>query len=272
MKVGYSLRDKPIKVSKQAQEQLLQTRAFSIISEFKALGQDEKAQLYWKNTLRQLNNNKLLIAAEIAQQWGWNKIAILSVSEAKNWGDISLRFPFEYEDIIAKNALENTLPSSIIYGLIRRESMFDPLAKSPAGALGLMQIMPATGQQIGKDLNQRGQTKAVLLDAETNLKYGSFYYKQMLDTFSGHYALAAAAYNAGPNSVKRWIKFDDTLASDIWIETIPYKETRGYVAAVLTYAMIYQQRLPEKNTLISEFLQDISSASFNTKRAITKNN
>ena len=272
MQLSYSLRNKPIKVGKEQKEQLLQTPAFSIISEFKALGRDKQARLYWKNTLWQLNDNELLIAAKVAQQWGWNKLAILSVAEAKNWGDISLRFPLGYVDSVAQNAIDNTLPASIIYGLIRRESMFDPLAESPVGALGLMQIMPATGKRIVKDLNHRWRTKSVLLDAEKNLKYGSFYYKQMLDTFSGHYALAAAAYNAGPHRVKRWLKFDGTLASDIWIETIPYKETRGYVAAVLTYAIIYQQRLPEKNTLISEFLQDVSSAALNTKLALAENN
>ncbi len=272
MKLSYSLRDKPIKASKEQQEQLLQTRDFSIISEFKALGKEKLARLYWKNTIGQLNNTELLIGAKVAQQWGWNKLAILSVAEAKNWGDISLRFPLEYENSVAQNAIDNTLPASIIYGLIRRESMFDPLAESPVGALGLMQIMPATGKRIVKDLNHRWRTKSVLLNAEKNLKYGSFYYKQMLDTFSGNYALAAAAYNAGPHRVKRWLKFDGTLASDIWIETIPYKETRGYVAAVLTYAIIYQQRLPEKNTLISEFLQDISAAALNTKLALAENN
>lgn len=184
-----------------------------------------------------------------------------------------MRFPLEYEDNVGKNALDNKLPESIIYGLIRRESMFDPLAQSPVGALGLMQIMPATGKKIIKDLKKRWRSKSVLLHAETNLKYGSYYYKQMLDKFSGNYALAAAAYNAGPHRVKRWLKFDNILASDIWIETIPYKETRGYVAAVLTYAMIYQQRLPEKKTLISAFLQDVSSSSaLNTKLALAENN
>jgi soluble lytic murein transglycosylase len=272
MKMDYSLSDSPIKASVAQKEKLLRVPAFSVINEFKALGKDKQAKLYWKNTIGQLKKSELLTAAKIAQQWGWNKLAILSVAEAKNWDDISLRFPLEYEDNVGKNALDNKLPESIIYGLIRRESMFDPLAQSPVGALGLMQIMPATGKKIVKDLKKRWRSKSVLLHAETNLKYGSYYYKQMLDKFSGNYALAAAAYNAGPHRVKRWLKFDNILASDIWIETIPYKETRGYVAAVLTYAMIYQQRLPEKKTLISAFLQDVSSSALNTKLALAENN
>lgn len=270
MKLKYSLNDSPITATKEQKEKLLQIQAFSTINEFRVLGKKKQAQLYWKNTIGQLKNKELLVAAKIAQQWGWHKLAILSVAEAKNWGDLSLRFPFKYENKIAQNALDNKLPASIIYGLIRRESMFDPFAQSPVGALGLMQIMPATGEKIVKDLKGRWRSKSVLLHAETNIKYGSFYYKQMLDKFSGNYALAAAAYNAGPHRVKRWLKFDSSLAADVWIETIPYKETRGYVAAVLAYAMIYQQGLPEKNTLITAFLQDVSSTSLNTRLTLAE--
>jgi len=269
MKLDYSLGDKPIKVTDKQQQGLLVTRAFSIINEFKALDRVKLAQLYWKSNLARLNKAELLVSAKIAQQWGWNKVAILSVAQAKHWSDVELRFPVEYESDVAKNALLNELPSSIIYGLIRRESMFDPLAKSPVGALGLMQIMPATGKKIVKDLQQKWRSKSILLHAESNVKFGSFYYKQMLNKFDGNYALAAAAYNAGPHRVMRWLNFDGSLSSDIWMETIPYKETRGYVAAVLTYAMIYQRQLDEKKTRISDFLVDVASTTLRTKLALS---
>jgi soluble lytic murein transglycosylase len=157
MKLDYSFNNEPIKITEEQQKKFLQTRAFAIINEFRMLGRDEKARLYWKNTLGQWNNNELRIAAKIAQQWGWNKLAILSAAEAKYWDDITLRFPFplKYEGEIVKNARDNELPTSIIYGLIRQESMFDPLAQSPVGALGLMQIMPATGKQIVRNLKKR---------------------------------------------------------------------------------------------------------------------
>jgi len=267
MKLGYSLGDNPIKVTDKQQKNLLATRSFTIINEFKALDRTKLAQLYWKSNLARLNKAELLVSAKIAQQWGWNKVAILSVAQAKHWSDVGLRFPVEYESDVTKNALLNELPSSIIYGLIRRESMFDPSAQSPVGALGLMQIMPATGKRIVKDLKGKWRSKSILLHAESNVKFGSFYYKQMLNKFDGNYVLAAAAYNAGPHRVKRWLNFDDSLPSDIWMETIPYKETRGYVAAVLTYAMIYQQRLEEKKTLISDFLMDVASTALREKLA-----
>ncbi len=265
MKLDYSLGNKPIKVSDKQQQNLLATRSFSIINEFKALDRVKLAQLYWNSNIARLSKAELLVSAKIAQQWGWNKIAILSVAQAKHWSDVKLRFPVEYEVSVEKNALANELPSSIIYGLIRRESMFDPLAQSPVGALGLMQIMPATGKKIVRDLRQKWKSKSILLHAESNLKFGSFYYKQMLDKFDGNDVLAAAAYNAGPHRVSRWLNFDGSLPADVWMETIPYKETRGYVAAVLTYAMIYQQQITGKKTRISSFLRDVPSTELRTK-------
>ena len=122
-----------------------------------------------------------------------------------------------------------------------------------------------------KDLRQKWRSKSILLHAESNLKFGSFYYKQMLDKFDGNYVLAAAAYNAGPHRVNRWLNSDDSLPADVWMETIPYKETRGYVAAVLTYAMIYQQQITEKKTHISDFLMDVASAKLRTKLALASN-
>jgi soluble lytic murein transglycosylase len=105
-----------------------------------------------------------------------------------------------------------------------------------------MQIMPATGRTIANDLNERWKGKNSLYDPEKNLKYGSYYYHKLLTQFDGNYALALAAYNAGPNRVKKWLP-DESTPADIWIETIPFKETREYVSTVLVYAMIYQQLL-----------------------------
>jgi soluble lytic murein transglycosylase len=89
-----------------------------------------------------------------------------------------------------------------------------------------------------------------------NIKYGSYYFKKLLQQFNGNHVLATAAYNAGPNRVKRWLPESKSLPGDIWIETIPYKETRAYVSSVLLYALIYQQRL-QKNNLKPENLISI---------------
>jgi soluble lytic murein transglycosylase len=90
-----------------------------------------------------------------------------------------------------------------------------------------------------------------------NVKYGTYYYKQLLNRFNGHFALATAAYNAGPARVAGWLPSLESVPADIWIETIPFKETRKYVSSVLSYAMIYQQRINRKAFRIKDLMRDV---------------
>ncbi len=257
LKQAYAFVDKPIQVDKAKSKRLLATKTFRLIREFRFLQRDAEAQKNWWDALRALKGDDVLAAAKIAQQWHWHKLAILTVARVKSWDDVALRFPIDYKDEIKKNAALHQLEPFIIYGLVRRESMFDKLAHSPAGALGLMQIMPRTGRQIAKEMQLRWRSKSALLNAELNLKFGAYYYKQMLTKYKGNFALATAAYNAGPHRVDRWIKTEAAYPADIWVETIPYKETRGYVAAVLTYALVYQHRLGESKLTLQDFMADI---------------
>jgi len=255
----YALVDKPIVLDVKNKSRLLAQPDFLIISEFRALEMEKEAQKFWWEAVRNLQGEDLLRAAKIAQQWHWNRHAILTVARAKYWDDVALRFPIDYAEKIQENALKQQLDTSIIYALVRRESMFDETAGSPVGAMGLMQIMPKTGKQIAKEIHYPWRSKSVLLQPTVNLKFGAYYYRQMLDKFDGHFALAAAAYNAGPHSVNRWLKIDRDIAADVWVETIPYKETRAYVAAVLTYALIYQSRMRSGEVLMSDYMRDIKS-------------
>jgi len=253
----YLLSDNPIKADEQEINALLADKDFVIVNEFRALQKTKQAQRYWWQAIRGLKGTTLLVAAKVAEQWQWHKQAIMTVAQAKYWDDVKLRFPLDYTDKIQENARVQGLDKAIIYSLVRRESMFDEVANSPVGALGLMQVMPKTGKQIAKEIKFPWKSSADLLEASVNVKFGAYYYKQMLDKFSGNFALAAAAYNAGPDSVNRWLNIDSVYAADLWIETIPYKETRAYVAAVLTYALIYQRRLGGKQSLMSDFMIDI---------------
>jgi len=254
----YLFENKPIQVDEQKKNSLLATETFKLNSEFRELQRDENAQLNRWDALRGAKGNTLLTAAKIAQQWKWHKLAILTVARAKNWDDVSLRFPVDYAEKIHENALLQGLDQSIVYGLVRRESMFDELAQSPVGALGLMQIMPRTGRQIARELKVPWRSKSILLEAPLNIQFGAYYYKQVLDKFSGHFALAAAAYNAGPDRVNKWLDIEGAYAADVWIETIPFKETRAYVSAVLTYALIYQSRLGKGDLMMTDFMREIS--------------
>ena len=264
----YQLADAPVDVSEDDITELKNRKEFRVAFEFMMLDRKNEAKLQWWHASHTLNKNEILVAAKLAQQWQWDEIAIFTIAKAKYWDDIEVRFPLNYVDKIHENSVQHNLNPVILYGLIRRESAFNEKAHSPTGARGLMQIMPRTGKYIARHLNERWRGSNSLYNPVTNIKYGSYYYQKLLTQFDGHYAIALAAYNAGPSRVKRWLPESKSLPADIWIETIPYKETREYVINVLAYALIYQQRTQADdaslngaamNTLsMNDFTRDIS--------------
>ncbi len=247
----YQLSANPVDVTADEIAALKNQSEFRVAFEFMVLDRKNEAKLQWWHATRQLNTQEYIIAAKLAQQWQWHEIAIFTVAKAKHWDDIELRFPISYADTIHKNSIQLKLNPAILFGLIRRESAFNEKAHSPVGARGLMQIMPGTGRQIARNLNERWRGNNSLYNPITNLKYGSFYYQKLLTQFDGNYAIALAAYNAGPQRVKKWLPETDSMPADIWIETIPYKETREYVSNVLAYALIYQQRVQSDDISIT---------------------
>ena len=253
----YNLADKPVVIMGDALEKLAQTTDFKAIQELEILSRDAEAKRQWWFTLKKLPKEQILLAAKLAQLWQWDQVAIMTLVKADYWDDLALRFPLGYLDQVQSNADWQQLDPAIIFGLIRQESMLDKNAKSAVGARGLMQIMPETGQQIARNLNEPWQTENSLFNPDINIKYGAFYYKQLLNRFDGHFALAAAAYNAGPSRVVKWLPYDKPVAADVWIETIPFKETRKYVTSVLSYAIIYQQRLQRNALKITGLLFDV---------------
>ena len=135
--------------------------------------------------------------------------------------------------------------------IARRESAFFPGAQSPVGARGLMQIMPATAKQVAASLKEP-HTQADLFEVEHNVLLGSAYYRQVLARFGGNRVFALAAYNAGPHRVDRWRhRAGEGVPVEVWIETIPYRETRNYVQAVLAYNVVFQYLLGDTQRLFT---------------------
>ena len=252
----YSFTDRPVLAGNML-ETLAQKTDFKVIQELTTLNRDLEAKRQWWFTIKKLPKEQLMIAAKLAQQWQWNQVAIMTLVKADYWDDLALRFPLNYLSQVKINAYWQHLDPAIIFGLIRQESMLDKNARSAVGARGLMQIMPKTGQQISRTLNESRYTENSLFNPDVNIKYGAFYYKQLLNRFDGHFALATAAYNAGPNRVVKWLPNDQSVPADVWIETIPFKETRKYVTSVLSYAIIYQQRIQRNALKITRLLFDV---------------
>lgn len=253
----YQLADKPVDVTMEQILALKNTEEFRVAYELMVLDRKMEAKLQWWHAVKQLDKKDIIIAAKLAQRWQWDEIAIFTVAKARYWDDIEMRFPMSYADSVLENSSKQNLNPAIVFGLIRRESAFNERAHSPAGARGLMQIMPATGRQIARDFNERWRGNNSLYQPVMNLRYGSYYYQKLLTQFDGNYAIALAAYNAGPERVKKWLPEDEALPADIWIETIPYHETRDYVATVLAYALIYQQRTQSRDLSMSDMVREI---------------
>ena len=211
--------------------------------ELYVLGREPDAEAEWRRVIQEFDRPALLQAAALAQRWEWHAQAIATVSRAEYWDDLELRFPLAYRDGVVNQARAGDLDPAWVYAVIRQESGFRPTARSPVGALGLMQIMPATGRQIARNLRDTAPDDPPLLQPDANIRYGVHYLRRMLERLQDNPLLATAAYNAGPNKVARWLPDRAAVPADVWVETIPYRETRVYVQRVMEYATIYQHRL-----------------------------
>ena len=195
--------------------------------------------------------------ALLAQRWGWSGRAMQTLANAGCWGDLSISYPLAYESTLAPRAQELGLGLPWIYGLIRSESVFRPDAVSAAGALGLMQLMPATGKRVAARLGLMLDGHAALLNPDTNLAVGSTYLGHLLQRFDGNELLATAAYNAGPDRVRAWLPKTGSLSADAWVDSIPFPETRNYVRNVLSAAVIFDWRLHGRTERLSARLGQV---------------
>ena len=151
----------------------------------------------------------------------------------------NLSYPLPYRETVLEQARRNGIAQSLVYAVIRAESSFSPTVHSPVGAVGLMQLMPATAKQVsgkGGAFNQ-----AELTRPDFNISCGTQHLKDLLKQHDNSLVLAVAAYNAGSTPVTRWRKKFGTLREDEFIENIPYAETRDYVKKVLSGALLYNR-------------------------------
>jgi soluble lytic murein transglycosylase len=244
--VTYNMIHNPLPENREELERIATLPAMQRAFELYTLNTGYPARREWHHALNRLTTYQIQIAAALATQWGWYDRAILTMSKAHAYDDIVLRFPVLYQTLIDKYSIKRQLENSWLYGLIRAESAFQEDARSPAGAMGLMQVMPKTGSMTARRIGLKKYSKNKLYKAETNVPIGSAYLKQMLETFNGNMILATAAYNAGPHRVKSWLPKKGCEEADIWIEKIPFNETRKYVRRVLYFTSIYDWRLQQE--------------------------
>jgi soluble lytic murein transglycosylase len=199
------------------------------------------AQDEWNRALRGMSDRQLLAAAELALRAEWHDRAISAANMTKTEHNFDLRFIAPYRDLASAYAQENGLDEAWVYGLIRQESRFISYARSRVGAQGLMQIMPNTAKWIAKKLGLDRNAYKKVGDIDTNIRFGTYYLKSIYDSLDQAPVLATAGYNAGPGRARRW-QADTPLEGAIYVESIPFQETRDYVKRVMTNAMFYRSR------------------------------
>ena len=211
------------------------------------LGRSNQARREWNVLETLLTDEQKLVAAKLAYDWGWYDRPIFMLADVGHLNDVNMRFPLAYKSLMSKVAKQNNLDPALLFAIARRESSFMHDAYSNAGAAGLMQLKPSTASYIAKSKVRRGQ----LFSPDKNVELASVYWSYLLKQTKGNPVLTTAAYNAGINKVKKWLP-DDNMPADAWIETIPYKETRNYVKAVVAYSTVYQQLLSQQEHTFSE--------------------
>ncbi len=260
-KIGtpYQFSDYPLIFPQSDYKTIEHISGFKEAREYYQLNRLTEARNHWWFMARNMDQKRLKRAAKIAQSWGWHHTAIFTLAKTDYRDDLNLRFPVNFEKTVAKEAERHNLDSAWVYAIIRRESAFNIEARSRSGALGLMQLMPKTGKYIANIQNTRLRSQKGLLNANLNIQLGTAYMKYVLDKLDGNTVLAIAAYNAGPNRIRNWIPEHKSIPADIWLETLPIRETRKYLRAVLAYTAVYEKRLGQPQTRLSDRMPPIQS-------------
>jgi soluble lytic murein transglycosylase len=186
-------------------------------------GQLSRAKRRYKVGSNAVSFESLMRAPSPADRWSWECL-----------------YPSPYADRVTELEAEYSIPRGLVHSLMRQESAFDPEIRSPVGAQGLLQLMPTTAKEAGKECGVEVPDPSNVTAPELNLRLGTFYIAKMLKTFEGSTPLAAAGYNAGPKAVSRWVEGAKEHETDVFVARIPYEETRNYVVRVMGNFARYQ--------------------------------
>lgn len=202
-------------------------------------GLETDARREWNAAYSTLSSDLQLACIELAASWDWHEIAVLTATRNGIFNDYELLYPRHYQEEIPDAADLTEFDRNLLYGLIRQESLFSPNAVSSAGAVGLMQLRLETAQRAAGRWELERPTRTALFDPRTNITLGAAQLRNLVDEFEGQTLPGLAGYNAGYNAAARWLP-DTEIEADVWVENIPYNETRAYVRRVLWHSLVYR--------------------------------
>ncbi len=221
------------------------------------VGLDGRGRSEWDAIVRYFGDDEKLQAALLADQWGWHSRAIATAAKLGEYDDLAIRYPLPWQQHFETSSSAARISPTWAYGIARSESLFMRDVRSSAGAVGLMQLMPATGRDVARDIRLPYSGLATLTDPVSNIRLGTTYLGQMASRYNGNQVLATAAYNAGPHRVDRWLPDQDSEDARVWIENIPFNETRSYVKRVFSAEAIFHWRMTGQVRRVSDLLRAV---------------
>lgn len=250
---GYSIGAKPLVVDRRMLETLTQMPGLQRAHALFDCAMIDEATVEWAVALSGAGPPLRVQAGILAHRWGWYAQSIATLAQQGKWDDVTLRYPRPFSRLVMHASHRAKVPADWIYAVIRQESLYRPDAVSTAGARGLMQVMPGTASMLARRWKIHYASPDALFDPATAILLGSLHLRDLLDRYQGSLPLTLAAYNAGPVPVARW-RAARTVDADVWIENIPYVETRTYVQRalehVVAFAWVRHAKLPRLSELM----------------------
>ena len=196
------------------------------------------AQREWRQLYETLDTDEREQSIHLAAGLGWHDVSIATATELGIYFDYALLYPRPFEEAVATAADEFGMEPALIYAVMRQESLYRADAESAAGALGLMQVQRGTARDVSRELGHDTPGGLDPLVPAQAIRLGTARLASLVERYDGRIVPALAAYNAGPAAVDRWLP-DEPVAGDIWLENVPFNETREYVRRVLWHSVVF---------------------------------
>ena len=246
----------PIQLASDAsiQAQLLRDPELQRALALHQVGLNDHARRTWMRATQRMSEAQRHQAALLATDQGWYDRAIMALTSGQSLQAYQWRFPLKSREAVLASSERWQVDPALVYGLMRAESAMQPDALSPAGARGLLQLMPGTATEVARRNGLPFDGVNALWQADVNLELGVAHLAELQQRYDGDWLYVAAAYNAGANAVERWLSERPDNPPDVWLETLPFFETRDYVPRVLAFATIYEWQLQREPQLLARHL------------------
>ena len=262
----FTPRLEPLALSDAGIAALAAEPAFVRTRELMRCDMNAEATAEWRAAFEQLPPARQVLAVGLASRWGWHDQAIATAARQKLFNDYDVLYPRPFDTEVQKASRRTGLPEELIYAIIRQESLFRADAASSAGAIGLMQLLPETARLTARRTGLPAPTRSQLTQPAVNIPLGSEFLASLVQRFEGETALAAAGYNAGPNAARRWLP-TAPMDLDVWVENIPFNETRAYVQRVAWHALVFAWLADRKPRDVQDWLRAVPAAPVATAAA-----